>query len=131
MTQLPSLSKEFDKYLALTVVDGEVTDKQAHRLVSDLIEEREYLATPPTDLWAFHIVPCLKALARKVNELNDRVCVRGLPLPPQGAGRVVGGFISADGKVPLRMLIMYMPSDEVSNVGRYILTIDTMIQEVV
>jgi hypothetical protein len=129
MSQLPSLSKELDKYICVRVVPGEVTDKKAYKCVATLIEEKEYMNTPTPDLWDFHIVPMLKKLARVLNEI-DAGCVRYLPLPPEKTPSVAGAFISADGKIPLRFVIMYMPADNVSAVGRYILTIDTMFQEV-
>lgn len=130
MTELPSLSKELDKYLKIDIVPGEATDPKGHYYVSMMLDEKEYANTPPGDLWDFHIAPALRNLAKHLNEKHRKVCVRQFALPPEKTKGVAGGFISADGRVPLRLLILYRPPDKANNVGRYLITIDTMLQEV-
>lgn len=130
MTELPSLSKELDKYVKIDVVPGEVTSNDGHYYVAVMLDEKEYANTPPCDLWDFHIAPALKNLASHLNNKHKKVCVRHLPLPSERTVGVVAGFISADGKIPTRMLVMFREPDDANNVRRYIITIDIMLQEV-
>lgn len=127
-TELPSLSKELDKHLTSEVVPGEVNEVRAHYVAMFMLEEREVANTPAPDLWSFHIQPALKSLAAKLNTI-PKGTTRRLPLPPEGTSGVAGAFISADGKLPLRFMVLYRGPDAEMTVGRYIYTIDTLFQE--
>lgn len=124
MVELPSLSKELDNYLNVEVVSGEVTDElDSHYFAMFGLSEREYANTVPSDLWAFYIKPSLKGMAERFNALGD-ICVRCLPLPLEGT--VVGSFISADGKIPLRLTITrQMFQDDL----KFLFFIDTLVQK--
>ena len=120
MSELPSMSLYLDKKLTVNVVPGEVVGESGHLITMWSIPDREYANTPPGDLWDFYIKQRLDALAEKINSGGD-FCTRSLPLPPKGAGAI--GFLSADGKVPVRLLIGRRQSDE-SGPSRHLFILD-------
>lgn len=128
-TELPSLSKELDKYLAVRVVEGEVKDPVNNRYIAlFILDDKENANTPAPDLWSFHIVHALKKLAAKLNEF-ERIWVRALPLPEEGPP-VVASFLSTDGKIPIRLTVTHVAPGDVTPEGRYMYFIETIAEGV-
>lgn len=129
MVELPSLSKEFDNFgWTGEIVPGEVTSSDGHFVVLFAMSMSEYHNTPPSDLWDFYIKPALKSLASKLNEYADKVCVRTPSLPPKNT--VSAAFISADGRIPFRLMVVHRgPSDSMPE-DHMLLTIDIITQKV-
>jgi hypothetical protein len=130
MIELPSLSKEFDKFgWTGEIVPGEVTSSGGHIVAMFALKMNEYHNTPPTDLWDFYIKPALKSMASKLNEYADKVCVRTPSLPPDNAV-VAAAFISADGRIPFRMMVIHRgPTDSMPE-DHMLFTIDILTQKV-
>jgi len=127
-SELPSLSKELDKFLVSEIVPGEVTTEDGHFYAVFSLSLKEYANTPPLDLWAFHIQPALEMMAKGINEYASKLAVRTPALPPENV--VTAAFISADGKVPLRMMVMHrVPSDSLPE-EHMLFTIDALTQKV-
>jgi hypothetical protein len=102
------MSRYLDKNLTVNVVPGEVEGDAGHLITMWNIPDTEYANTPPRDLWYFFITKYLYALAHAVNKLGD-VRTKSLPLPPKNASVV--GFLSSDGKIPVRLLIGRRPAE--------------------
>ena len=105
MHELPSLSLHLDKLLTVNVDPGEPEDSLGHLMTGWTIPDSVYPNTPPMDLWAFYIVPALKALAEEINSHGD-FRTKPLKLSVINPKNVVG-FLSADGKVPVRLTIAH------------------------
>lgn len=129
MVELPSLSKEFDNFgWTGEIVPGEVTRNDGHFVALFALNMNEYRNTPPSDLWDFYIKPALKSLASKLNEYAEKVCVRTPSLPPESA--VSAAFISADGRIPFRMMVIHRGPTDATPEEHMLFTIDILTQKV-
>lgn len=109
MDQIASLSKRLDPLLTCKVeFDPEIEMigpnywRTVRRLNADLL-----LAMSPATFTKDVVDPALNAIAVLLNK-HESVKVGKLPLPPEGDAVV--GWVSAGGKVPIRMLMA--PSGE-------------------
>lgn len=128
-SELPSLSKELDKFLVSEIVPGEVTTEDGHFYAAFALSLKEYANTPPLDLWAFHIQPALEMLAKAINEYASKLCVRTPGLPPENA--VTAAFISSDGKVPIRLMVIRREPSANFPDDHMLFTIDILTQKAV
>lgn len=127
--ELPSLSKELDKYLECEIVSGEVTSEEGHFYVAFSLTSKEYANTPPTDLWSFYIAPALKDVSLELNKFA-KLAVRTPELPPKDTPGLLAAFISADGKVPARMMVLKREPSPSFPDPHVLFTIDFLTQKV-
>lgn len=124
MITLPSFSKELDKTFTGEVVEGPVENPVAcHWVAAFKLTDQEY-ANSIGDLWSGYIQPALKSLADKLNKEGQKGRTKQLPLPPKD--KVVWAAISADGKLPLRFVLVHRANESES---WYMFLIDTIYEK--